>query len=168
MPRDGDDTLAQRRLAELDQLKHASGGIVSPRAVVDFARNSRTALHSWFEWNNSAAAEKYRLHQARLLINVLVTVVPGTKIATQAYVSLAEDRHEDGGYRAIVDVLSDADLRGRLLAMALAELRAFRSKYRRLQELGDLFASIDTTMSRHASRRAGSAGRRTARQGKAR
>lgn len=153
MPRDGAETLAQRRLAELDQIKTASGGVVSPKAVVDFARNRRSALHSWFEWNDSAAAEKFRLHQARLLINVLVTVVPGTQISTQAYVSLAEDRHEDGGYRAIVDVLSDEHLRGRLLAMALAELKAFRSKYRRLNELSDVFTSIDVTRSKLKPRR---------------
>ena len=38
---------------ELEQIRNANGGILYPKAVVDFARNPDTDLHSGFEWDDS-------------------------------------------------------------------------------------------------------------------
>ena len=51
-------------------------GFLTPRAVVEAARPQGSTLHPYFEWNDEAAAEEYRLAQARHLVrSVQVRVV---------------------------------------------------------------------------------------------
>jgi len=49
-------------------IRSANGGVLTPEAVVDAARDSTHPLHSRFEWDDSVAAEKYRREQAHVLI----------------------------------------------------------------------------------------------------
>jgi len=54
----------------------AAGGVLYPADVVEAARNPNSAMHSQFEWDDSEAAEAYRLQQARALIRrVKVNVI---------------------------------------------------------------------------------------------
>ena len=50
------------------------GEEVKPEQVLDKARDDSSELHKCFDWDDSSAAEKYRLHQARLVINHLIVV----------------------------------------------------------------------------------------------
>jgi hypothetical protein len=134
------------RVAALHQIAEAHGGILQPKAVVDAARNPNSPLHDAFEWNDSAAAEAYRLYQARQLIRVVVRYEQvGTKtVPCRVFVSLSNDRKDDdGGYRLVTNVLSDAEQRRQLLADAREEMVRFRDKYRALSELAEVFAAID-------------------------
>ena len=45
---------------------------VTPQEVLEKARDENSELHKCFEWNDSVAAEKYRLQQARAIIINLV------------------------------------------------------------------------------------------------
>jgi hypothetical protein len=131
---------------ELEGLRQRNGGKILAAQVVDFARNPETALHGYFEWDDSLAAEKYRLAQARALIRVAVVVEPTTSEAVRAYVSLSSDRQAGGGYRAIAEVLSDEILKETLLADALKDLTVFTRKYdalRSVTRLNRLFESIE-------------------------
>jgi hypothetical protein len=130
-------------VSELEMIRNRAGGVLKPNDVVDFASDPSTALHAQFEWDDSEAAREYRLHQARNLIRVMVTVLPNTVKETRAYVSLVSDRSTDGGYRTMVDVLSDDDRRAELLKMALTDMRRWRDKYGELKELAAIFEAID-------------------------
>ena len=50
------------------------GGQVTPREVVEVARNDTTELHKCFEWDNTKAAEEYRVEQARGIMRSLVVI----------------------------------------------------------------------------------------------
>lgn len=119
-------------------------GLLNPQDVVEDARSENSVLHEEFEWDDGIAAEKHRLHQARQLINVMVTVIPQDKKGQEvkAFVSLTNDRHKKGGYRAMVDVLNDEDLRAQLLEDAYRDLQILQDKYSTLKELRDVFDSI--------------------------
>lgn len=119
----------------------AKSPTVRPADVVEFARNPKTALHSAFTWDNSEAAHQWRLQQARMLLRVSVTQIGGQEKVRQ-FVSLVDDRNEDGGYRMTVAVLSDAEMRARLLRQALAELEVFEAKYASLKELAGVFKAV--------------------------
>ena len=126
---------------ELHQLTTQHGGIVLPQKVVEFARDKDTALHGAFEWDDGEAAEKYRIQQARELLRVHVRMLlpngrPGN---IRAFVSLTEDRKNGGGYRPMIDVMGDAELRRRLVIDAIGELQAFERKYKNLTELSAVF-----------------------------
>lgn len=129
--------------AELDKVAARHNGLLRPKDVLAFARDTTTALHGCFEWNDGKAAQNYRLWQARELIQVYVTVIDAKLDPIRAFVSLTADRQKDGGgYRRLDVVLQDKVLRQNLLNEALAELERFREKYAQLKELAAVFAAI--------------------------
>lgn len=128
--------------------------LLRPCDVVNFAKSTKTSLHNHFEWSDSKAAKEYRLHQARQLITVYVTVVDETQKPIQAFVSLKSDRIQPGGgYRLTVDVLSNQNLREELLEQAIDEAKAFKIKYQELKELVLVFQAIDEIDIKTAARK---------------
>lgn len=62
----------------IDELKDIEEifGEISPQRVVDSAKNKKSSLHSFFVWDDSVAANRYRLQQAsRLLRNIEVKTI---------------------------------------------------------------------------------------------
>lgn len=140
---DDEDSLHEKRKHELEQICTQAGGVLRPEDVVVFAKNPRTALHSWFTWDDTAAAREHRLWQARQVIRVCVTVQDNQQgPPLRTYVSLYEDRGQDG-YRLLTDVMSDEEMRDKLLTQALSELRTWQEKYRQLEKLVPIFAAAE-------------------------
>jgi hypothetical protein len=121
--------------AELAALYHAHGAL-NPHLVVEWARSHKTStLHARFEWDDGVAAEKYREWQARKIITEVEVVYPDRKVR-QVYVSPVQRRRgDDGGYRALVDVLSNDEERELFLQQALDEYERVGAKYTDLREL---------------------------------
>lgn len=128
---------------ELRALEDADG-MLMPERVVEFASNPETALHSRFTWDDTEAAKAHRLWQARVLIRVVVREVPNTNTREpiRTYVSLGSDRKDGGGYRTLVSVMEDDELRAELLAQAKAEARRWADRYRDLVELAKVREEI--------------------------
>ena len=125
---------------ELSLIAKKHDGLLRAEDVVAFARNKKTALHSQFTWNNTRAAEEYRLWQARQIIRVTLTTLPETNNEIRAYVSMTADRYTPGGgYRGMVEVMTAKQTRGELLAQALAELKMWQERYRHLRALVPIF-----------------------------
>jgi len=128
--------------SELARIAEENNGVLLPKAVVEAARSQNSPLHSWFEWDDSVAAEAYRLEQARYLIRITVEYpIPGEVVSTRMFVSLTPDRKESG-YRRTITVLSDTAFRKQMLADALADMQRFEQKYIHLKELVDVFAAM--------------------------
>src|SRR5215469_5515055 len=121
---------------ELERLARIHGGTLLPEQVVEAARKKNSPLHASFEWDNTAAAQQWRLHQARQLLRVSVTFLEhdDKRTPTKTFVSLTADRGATG-YRLMVDVLSDDERRAQLLDDARAEMKTFTAKYGKLSEL---------------------------------
>lgn len=124
---------------------------LKPEAVVDAVNGDLDhPLREYFTWDAEEALGKVQLIEARQLIRVAVTVIPSTQEPVRAYCSLTTDRHgrnadgSQGGYRSMVEVMSDEHLRAILLQDALRELHTFRHKYSKLTELSALFEVADT------------------------
>lgn len=64
-----------------DQLAmiHQAHGKLTPHLVLETARDPQHPLHSRFEWNDSLAAERYRLAQAHELIRSVRVVYRSTQ-----------------------------------------------------------------------------------------
>ena len=133
---------------ELERIRNQNGGVLNPADVVAAAAPKSNPIHDLFTWDDTAAAIEYRLWQARMLIRVTVTVLPGDTKESRVYVSLEEDRNSEGGYRHVVDVLQDSDLREKLLEQALEELSEIQKKYKHLKELAVIFSSIKRVKSK--------------------
>lgn len=134
----------------LDELRKIEerDGVLKPDAVVEFAKNKKTALHKQFNWDDSDAAKKYRVWQARQLIRIKVVLLKSedNNVETKAFVHFDSDDNNEEGYRYIVTVLNDDLLKEQMLANALKELQIFKKKYndlRSLAELKEIFEAID-------------------------
>lgn len=135
-------------IAELSFIAQANGGILSPAAVVEYAQDESSALHSCFTWDDTAAAHQWRLSQARQLIRVCVTMikVDGQDTPMRVYCSLKDDRYNSRGYRPMVEVLQDQGLKRQLLAEAQQEMEVFVRKYKTLVELSEVFAAMQKVL----------------------
>jgi hypothetical protein len=83
-------------------------GDLNPSDVVDSARDPTSPMHDFFEWDDTIAAEQWRMSQARLLIRrvkiqVLVRDIP---MDVMRYVRNPE---EPGRYSDIVRIRTDED-----------------------------------------------------------
>jgi hypothetical protein len=124
--------------AELKKIAAKHGGKLYPRDVVEEARNPESPLHNSFEWDDTAAAEQWRIEQARRLIQVSVTVLEGRKEPIRAFVSLTTDRKDGGGYLLVEKVLSNKKQKEQMLKDAAMELEIFTAKYNTIQELSEV------------------------------
>lgn len=128
---------------ELERIETENGGRITPAAIVDEARSADSILHSFFEWDDSKAAEQHRLWQARFLLGaVVVKQIDASEVKpVRAFVNISgEDGRE---YMGILAVMSDDEKRAKLLRQANDELQQWRERYRGLQEFARIFDAID-------------------------
>ena len=133
---------------ELLLLAKQNGGILQPAEVVLQARKSNSPLHEYFDWDDSIAAEKWRIEQAQHMIRAVVRIIEQTKKPVRVFVSLTPDRGKEGGYREIITVLRNPDQRQQLLRDAVSELESFKQKYSMLTELAAIFMAMKKVKSK--------------------
>jgi len=138
----GDVTKIGKRL---HQLEDAVGG-ASPEKIVEDARDPKSPLHAEFEWDDTLAAHEYRLEQARYVVRAVEAewTYEETKVRTSAYVAVAQGSKTP--YRETRRVLTNAEEREKWKAQALADLRAWRTKYNHIKELVDVYAAVDKVL----------------------
>lgn len=123
---------------------YRENGRLEPAKIVDESRDSAAPLHPCFEWDDVAAAEKYRQTQAQMIVRSIVTVqeTPNREpVETRAFVSVRQE------YKPIEVVTSSEEQMQELLRTALAELMAFQRKYSILSELAGVMRAIEKVAS---------------------
>ena len=116
-------------------------GKFTPMEVLEKAKDETTELHKCFEWNDSIAAEKYRLEQAKNIIRMLVYEKETKEQAVVRYYAKTETKHV---YQPTKQFLVQEDEYQGLLRRALAELESFKNKYHTLTELEGIFEAMET------------------------
>lgn len=128
---------ARKALAEI-QAQDAEG-LLKAEAVVDTARHPDHPLHKFFEWEDSTAAEQWRLMQARQLIRKVLVIGPNGDdegATIPKYVSLQKDRNKPGGgYRQTKEVINSKELMEQLEETAKKDLDAVLRRYEMLTKL---------------------------------
>ena len=126
-------------------------GGVTDRNFLDASRPENSPTHKLFEWNDTKAAENYRLCQSRTVINNLkITVISDEwkKPKTVNAVVNVSETSRDGSarYVNVGYALSDLNSRNVVLNRALSELRTFKRKYDTLRELARVISAIDVVL----------------------
>lgn len=115
------------------------GDSATTRQILDKARDEKTELHKCFEWNDTEAAEKWRMHQAR---NVACSLIFKERHEEKKPPLRLVQQTEIGVYKPTVLIMQDKDEYAKLLSRALAELNSFKAKYQTLVELDGVFDAI--------------------------
>jgi len=126
-----------------EKLEKEEGSLTS-KIVLDSARAEESPIHSLFEWDDSVAAEQYRLRQAtQLICNLTVEVETEERpIECRAYMDVSEAK--TGSFVNVKSAFQVEETRDIVLKRALNELIAFKTKYKNLLELQTVFEAIDT------------------------
>ena len=123
------------------------GDEVKPEQVIKKAKNPKSELHKCFDWDDSSAANKYRLYQARLVINHLIVVTREAgndeREPVQFRVMMKNENSKDSSYKQTLVMIRDEDEYKKLLDQAYRELHSFKQKYQCLSELAEIIALID-------------------------
>jgi hypothetical protein len=126
---------------QITAIRDANGGVLKPEFVLDAARDPEHPLHSRFEWDDSVAAEKFRLDQAHTLIQKAKVAyqVPGDDgppRLTRAFVAVrAAEGHV---YDPVEEVAQDPLRRKVALADMEREWRVLRRRWEEYAEFFDL------------------------------
>lgn len=120
----------------------AIGEEATPAQILEKARNEETELHKCFTWDDSVAAEKYRLQEARTVVRLLVIErEEDDPEPVRQFFKVSNDH--DVGYKQTILIVRDQDEYKALLRQAKAELTMFKNKYKTLTELEGVFEAID-------------------------
>ncbi len=113
-------------------------GEITPDAVVTAASDPENDLHSYFDWDDSSAATKYRIDQARKLICSVTVVIETTDkiIKIPEYIRDPNKTGSEQGYLLTAKVKTDEDLRQEAIA---SEFGRASSALRRAREIAVYF-----------------------------
>ena len=127
---------AQKCYEECQTLKE-----VTPENVLELAKDESTELHKNFEWDNDIAGTKYRLIQARQIIQHFVIVQEEKKDAPK--IRSYQVTTTKNTYEPTKLFIQKPDEYAALLERAKNELEAFKRRYQTLAELEQLFEAIE-------------------------
>ena len=146
----------------MEQIEEKHGAVTS-ELFLEASREESSPTHDVFEWNDGAAAEKYRLHQASCTIRAVRVIVKEDPRADpkdpknpeaiklklpRAFVNIVEDDSKKAKYMNVRDAMADAEIRFTVLSRAVRELKVFEEKYASLVELAEVFSAIDRILLR--------------------
>jgi len=138
---------------ELEKLEQKYNGMLSPNDIIREAVSERSPLHDWFDWQDAEAGEKWRIHQARLLLNSIKVIVQfegGTK-TYRKYLNVTVNTGTESKkdlqrfYVSTSTVLKKPELRQQVVERAIKEADYWRKTYEDYLELQDIFKGIKKT-----------------------
>lgn len=117
-------------------------GALNPELVVDAARDPEHPLHSRFEWDDTAAAEKYRLQQASELLRVVkLPKDPSRPDDLRAFVAVKGQNSHRADYVPTDEALADEFTRTLVLRDMEREWRLLKRRYEHMREFAALILS---------------------------
>jgi hypothetical protein len=139
------DLQARAYATYLEEKLGLDNAVGQPQDIVEVSRPLTAPTHERFTWDDTKAAEKYRLEEARQLINHIVVVrqdTSGNEITTKAFHSVVV-RTEEGQKRGYVSeklVWRSPDLADQVVENAVRELEGWVDRWEQYSDLRD---SID-------------------------
>ena len=131
--------------AEMEKIE-ARDGQVTSKSLLDAGRPEGSALHSLFEWDDSKAAELYRLKQATdVITHIHIVIEEKPEQPYRAFVNIQESsgQTEQGRFINIRSAMENEETRRIVLNAAISEAKRFSQKYASYKELSEIFEAID-------------------------
>lgn len=138
----------ERYARELGRI-YKKNKILTVNNVLKEAKNKKSPLHDFYEWNDTSAAKKWREHQTRILINTVEIIVENKKIPKYEMIKVEVNNKNSKfirGYKDYYDIISNEDFKQQIIMQALGELKCWQAKYENYQkEFGSIFQAINLT-----------------------
>ena len=136
--------ISKEVIKEIIEIKDQVG--LTAEEVLNRAKKKKSALHNLFIWDNDVAAEKYRLHQARMLINEVKVIVDTKEYYAFENVSIGvSDSSVEGvsrQYFGRAEILSSEVLRRQVLERAFSNILYWKQQYESYEEFKPIVRGI--------------------------
>lgn len=113
-------------------------GRLDPKDVVKEAESITSPLHKYFEWDDSVAAEAFRLWQARHLINHVKIEIMGKEAPAYWSAKINTNDVEVQGYYSTKRVLSEKEILLQVMQSAIEEIKYWQKKYKTIKDLAEI------------------------------
>ncbi len=134
---------------ELRTIEKRTGGLEPPE-IVEVARNPDSVLHGEFEWDDRAAAERWRIRQARSLVQEIVFIplapdgTPKKNLREPIRAFFTVHEGERQFYQFTFTVAAEPDKREQVAARLRQEIRRWRLRAKEFDEFAKIVAAVDT------------------------
>lgn len=118
-------------------------GLLTPQVVLDTARDPNHPLHNRFEWDDSVAAERYRLEQAhKLIVKVKIRIIsddPAADITIRAFQAVLNPATRSGfAYDPSEEVAQDPLKRSMQLRQMERDWRTLKARWEQFSEFVEM------------------------------
>jgi len=114
---------------------------LTAESIINSAREENNPLHNLFEWNDSIAGEKYRLVQARILVNEVKVIIENKEYYAFENVSINSPfniNSQDREYIPVVEILDNETLKQQIIKSALNHLAYWEKQNSNYSELSPI------------------------------
>ncbi len=112
---------AQEVGCEVERIKRDRKKL-KPEFLVEEAQSKHSKLHDLFDWDDGIAAEKWRVQQARNIINHIVEVIIVDEEPQEVRSFFSVDNSEGKKYVSLKDIAKNSQYRAQLIDRANAYL----------------------------------------------
>lgn len=122
---------------------------LTPARLVQLAADPESVLHRYFTWDDSAAAQKYRVQEARwLLESIKISItMPGTGEAATINYALSvrgdSEKQDQRKYVLTTRAMKDQYTLRKVVEQAEREARSFVRKYKPYQALRSIVEAME-------------------------
>lgn len=127
-------------------------GAATSKGLLEVAKDENSPIHKLFIWDDAVAAEKYRLHTSKSIINSLRIVVKvqddygNEQKILSAFVNIRDERRKAAKYMTVVDALNDDDTRNIVLNRMYKDMKSFADRYALYSEAANVIEAINQTL----------------------
>ena len=131
---------------ELMRIKESFG--LTAENVVNQAKDKKSVLHDYFNWDDTDAAHRFRMVQARILINTVNIEIIEHKSGAKSKVALFEsividNKSNEREYKPVYEILGNDEWRQQIVDRALNELIYWKDKHQQFKEFSKVVSAIE-------------------------
>lgn len=137
-------------MREISRLVKEGGGKITPAALVMAAKDERSPLHGYFEWDDAVASDKYREMQARTLLRSCSVhiLINKRRVEIPKYVRDPDVEAHEQGYCETAKIRSVEDAAHEVLVAEFARAASMVLRARRLAAYFELVEEFDDLTAR--------------------
>lgn len=133
----------------VEQIEETEGKVTSEK-LLDVAKDPDSPIHNMFEWDDTKAAEKYRLSTSAHIINGLRVVVKtseGEEKKLSAFVSVkVVSKKERTEYINVIDALENKNTRAVVMERMKNDMKSFIGRYELYEEVAGVISAMQEVL----------------------
>ena len=116
----------------------------TPQQILEKARDSNTELHKCFTWDDTEAAEKWRISEARAVVrNLKIIEQNPDKQSDPTTIRVFYKTDNESGYKPTKLILKKPDEYKSLVERCRSELLAIKQKFNSISEYEEIWEMIN-------------------------